>query len=72
MKQIAEAAAANGASYLALNFANYIDWSCYGTNDKSKLSSKVWDFINAVEAGTGVKVGLVGTGPQINHVIDLR
>jgi adenylosuccinate synthase len=72
MQQITEAAAANGASYLALNFANYIDWTCYGTNDKAKLSSKIWDFIHSVQEQTGVKVGLVGTGPQINHVIDLR
>ena len=70
--QIAEAAVVNGATHLALNFANYIDWTCYGSNDRNALSDKVWKFIESVESETGVKVALVGTGPQLNHVIDLR
>ena len=67
-KQVKEAAVVNGADHIALNFANYIDWSCYGTNDYSKLPPKVMDFIKKLEDLTGIPVSLVGTGPCNNHV----
>ena len=66
--QLREAAIINGATKLALNFANYIDWSCYGTNDSKNLPPKVMDFIKMVEDLTGIPVAIVGTGPQNNHV----
>lgn len=69
--QMREATMINGVTDIALNFANYIDWSCYGTNDYDKLSSKIKDFIKKVEDDTGVPVTLVGTGPQIDHVCSL-
>lgn len=58
----------NGATKIALNFANYIDWSCYGTNDYGALPSKVMSFIANLEDMSGVPVNIVGTGPQIDHV----
>jgi adenylosuccinate synthase len=70
-QQLIEAVAVNGATKLAFNFANYIDWSCYGTDQPDRLSQKVMDFIHMVEDCTGVKVALVGTGPQLNHMIEL-
>lgn len=66
--QVHEAAVINSATKIALNFANYIDWSCYGKSDPDCLSTKITDFIKRVEDITGVKVGLVGTGPQLDHV----
>jgi len=66
--QLLDAVAANGATKIALNFANYIDWSCYGTNDYNKLPSKVKDFILDIEDLVGLPVTIVGTGPQTNHV----
>lgn len=71
-QQVREAAAINGATRIALNFANYIDWSCSGTNDPGRLTTRVFDFIRMVEDATGVPVTLVGTGPAINHVVDLE
>lgn len=70
-QQLKEAVNVNGATKLALNFANYIDWSCFETNQRESLPSKVIDFIHMVEDFTSVKVALVGTGPQLNHVIEL-
>lgn len=72
MQQLKEAIQVNGATKLALNFANYIDWNCYKANDYDELTQKVYDFIHRIEDETGVKVALVGTGPQIDHVVDLR
>jgi adenylosuccinate synthase len=58
-------------SKIALNFANYIDWGCYGKNDADELSTKVTDFIKKIEDIAGIPVALVGTGPQNNHVITI-
>lgn len=70
-KQITEAAAINGATRIALSFANYLDYSVYGTNKVEDLTKPVWDFVRKVEDLTGVPVTLIGTGPQLNHVVDL-
>lgn len=66
--QLKEAVAINGATKIALNFANYIDWSCTGCNDYSKLPQSVHDFIKDIEDIAGIPVTVVGTGPQNNHV----
>ena len=67
-KQVEEAVIVNGATKIALNFANYIDWSCYGTSDYNSLPRKVLDFIIMVEDVAQIPVTIVGTGPQNNHV----
>jgi adenylosuccinate synthase len=70
-QQLEEAVLCNGATKIALNFANYIDWSCYATNDPEKLSQKVMDFIHKIEDIARIPVALVGTGPRLNHVCKL-
>ena len=67
-KQLQEAVIVNGATKIALNFANYVDWSCFGMNDYNKLPNKVRDFISYVEDIAGIPVTIIGTGPQNNHV----
>ena len=66
--QLKEAVVANGATQIALNFANYIDWSCTGMNDYTSLPQKVKTFIAEIEHVAGIPVTIVGTGPQNNHV----
>lgn len=66
--QFARAVAVNGATKICLNFANYIDWSCYGVNDWYKLGPRVLKWIDALENKHGVRVELVGTGPRVDHV----
>lgn len=66
--QLKDAVIVNGATQIALNFANYIDWSCFGTNQFDALPSKVKQFINRIEDIAQVPVTIVGTGPQNNHV----
>lgn len=68
MQQLQDAVLSNGATEIALNFANYIDWSCYGTNEFDALPTKVKAFIAKIEDATRVPVTIVGTGPQLNHV----
>lgn len=67
-EQLLDAVIVNGATQIALNFANYIDWSCYGTEDFDALPAKVIDFIHRIEDLTRIPVTIVGTGPQNNHV----
>lgn len=63
----------NRPTYIAVNFAQYIDWNAYGyTGDYSGLPQKVKNFIAEVEAKTGVPVGFVGTGERNNQIVDLR
>lgn len=67
-QQLREAALVNGATKLALNFANYIDWSCYGMSVYDDLPEKVINFIHKIEDEVGLPVAVVGTGPQVDHV----
>jgi adenylosuccinate synthase len=67
-KQFSRAVAVNGATKIALNFANYIDWSCYGKNDYDDLGSKVHDWVKRVEDKHQLKVDLVSTGPRVDQV----
>lgn len=66
--QLEEAVVVNGATKIALNFANYLDWSCYGVNNYDDLSNKITDFIKRCEDIAQIPVTIVGTGPQNNHV----
>ena len=70
-EQLKQAVLVNGATKIALNFANYIDWSCYASSSKDSLTPKIKEFINKIEEKVGIPVALVGTGPQYDHVIDL-
>ena len=66
--QLKDAVLVNGATHIALNFANYIDWRCYGTSNFAQLPDKVKQFIDNIEAIAQIPVTIVGTGPQNNHV----
>lgn len=66
--QLMEAAAVNGATKIALNFANYIDWSCSGVNQFDDLSMKIKDFIKMIEDIVMIPVSIVGTGPKNDNV----
>ena len=52
----------NNPSSIALTFADYIDPSVAGVTDRKDFTLEVWRFIRRVEASTGVKVSMVGTG----------
>ena len=70
-RQLMEAAIVNGATKIALNFANYIDWSCHKQSSVEFLSKPILDFIKMIEDIAQIPVACVGTGPQYDHIIDL-
>jgi adenylosuccinate synthase len=76
MEQVKMAITVNGATHIALNFANYIDWSCYGKSggieEYNALSDKIKKFVDNLEEHTGIPVALIGTGPRVDNVIDRR
>ncbi len=74
-----EAVRINGATKIAVNFANYLDWSCYGQKSNelageynSELPYKVRSFINRVQDAVGIPVTLVGTGPEHTEVVEFE
>ncbi len=67
-RQLREAVLVNGATKIALNFANYIDWSCSGCDDHRKLPPKVMRFVEMVEEIAKIPVTWIGTGPRIDQV----
>lgn len=73
MDQVQMAAAVNGATRIALNFANYLDYSCFATSgdDVTELPDKVRGFIDELESSLSIPVTIVGTGPAVNHVWNL-
>jgi adenylosuccinate synthase len=60
-------------THLALQFANYLDWSCYGSvpgpDSPLAFPPAVSLFIQRLEACSGIPVSFVGTGPGHNHMI---
>ena len=62
----------NRPTMIALNFAQYIDWGAYECTRYEDLPQAVLDFIAKVEEVTGVPVKLIGTGPNNDHIIDIR
>lgn len=66
------AAQINRPTQIALNFAQYIDWDILNCTKPSDITSPIKDFINKIEHCAGCPVTMIGTGPQNNHIIDLR
>lgn len=72
-EEVRRAALVNGATKLIVNFANYIDWSCYGRNgnrtEYNYLHEDIIQFVDKVEKATGLPVSLIGTGPRLDHYV---
>jgi adenylosuccinate synthase len=45
---------------------------CAGVTDYSKLSSSAKRFVEEIESELGLKADLIGTGADINAIIDRR
>lgn len=70
--RLREMVVVNGVTQIALNFANYIDYSMLGKTEVSDITEKVWDFIFKVQEATQVPVTMVGTGARDCDIIDMR
>lgn len=62
----------NGATMLAITMLDKYDKEAFGVTDYDKLPMKAKEFVEEVEERVGVPVGLIKTGPEMEHIIDLR
>ena len=74
MDQVRQACMVNGATKLALNFANYLDYGCFKSSGRniSGLPVAVREFVDKLESELNLPVAIVGTGPSIKHVWELE
>lgn len=62
----------NGATMLAITMLDKYDKDAFGVTDYDKLPAKAKEFIEEIEERVGVPVGLIKTGPGLEHIIDRR
>ncbi|AIF69470.1 adenylosuccinate synthetase [Palaeococcus pacificus DY20341] len=62
----------NGATMLAITMLDKYDSEAFGVTDYDKLPQRAKEFIEGIEERVGVPVGLIKTGPEMEHIIDLR
>lgn len=71
-----DAVRVNGVTKISVNFIQYLDWSDAGLKGGreaiEKLSRKAREFVDRVEAESGVPVVLIGTGARHDEMIDLE
>lgn len=72
LQAVKRAARMNGATDIALTFADHLDARCYGTTVRRQLPNPVLRFIEMLEHGVDLPVSLVSTGPETAQIIDLR
>lgn len=72
MGQVVRAAALNGATVIALTFADYLGSVNRHARRLEDLTPEAQRRIKAVEEATGVKVGLIAVGPGCSNIIDRR
>jgi adenylosuccinate synthase len=62
----------NSATQIAVTKLDVVFPDCAGLKEYPKLSSQAKSFIEKIEDTVGVKVVLIGTGAEINEIIDRR
>ena len=62
----------NSATQIAITCLDYVDRSITGASEAKQLTPKAKAFVDKVEKELKVPVTLLGTGPETNHIIDLR
>lgn len=70
-KALRRAVMVNDVDYLFLNFVNYLNHKVYGKNKVDDLSTDVIDFMADVRQKSMVEIAWAGTGPQVNHVVEM-
>jgi len=66
------AAQVNGANCIALTKLDVKFPSCAGIKEYGEMPQDAKDFVKEIETKTGVPVGLIGTGPSADEIMDRR
>ncbi|MDO5846251.1 MAG: adenylosuccinate synthetase, partial [Methanocorpusculum sp.] len=62
----------NGCTCIAVTGIDHIDKTVFGATEYAKLTPKAKAFIHQIEADTKCPVGIISTGPDQSHIIDIR
>ncbi len=62
----------NGCTQAAITGIDRVDKNCYGATRYDQLTRTAREFLESAEDDIGAPVTLISTGPDVNHVIDLR
>jgi len=62
----------NGATMLALTMLDKYDRDAFGVTEYEELPKRAREFVEEIEERVGVPVGLIKTGPELEHIIDRR
>ena len=62
----------NSATQLAVTKMDVLYSQCAGVREYSKLPAEAKKFVENIEGETGLKVALIGTGPDLYDVVDRR
>ena len=62
----------NGATQAALTKLDILYPQCAGIREYDRLPKEAKEFIDKVENAIGIPVTLIGTGPEVLDLIDLR
>ena len=62
----------NSATQLAVTKMDVLYSQCAGVREYSKLPVEAKKFVEDIEGETGLKVALIGTGPELYDVVDRR
>ncbi len=62
----------NSATQLAVTKVDVVFPECKGVTNRDQLSDEAVNFIKRIESETSVPVSLLGTGPSVNEIVDLR
>jgi adenylosuccinate synthase len=57
---------------IALTMLDKYDKDAFGVTDYGRLPKKAKEFVEEIEERVGVPVGLIKTGPELEHIIDRR
>jgi adenylosuccinate synthase len=69
---VLRAVTANTPACLALHGVDYLDHGNRGARSFDELTSSARDFITHLESLTRTPIGLIGTGPSVIDLIDVR
>lgn len=70
--QVARAAALNGATVIAMTFADYLGSDNRSAQGFDDLTPNAKRRVREIEEATGIKVGLISVGPGPSNIIDRR
>lgn len=72
LSSVKRAVKLNGATEIALTFADHLNAKAYACDKFSNLPNEVIEFVDMLEREVSVPISLISTGPANEHIVDRR